>query len=67
MNPLRWLLKLWHWQTRRIDLLILWPACKRHASSLAHAKAAFAVHALHDRAWAELGHDGITNFIDELS
>jgi hypothetical protein len=53
------------WQ-RRADLRILWPLCVVGANDLDHAKAAFAVHAFHDRAWLELGEDEIFRTIDRL-
>lgn len=51
---------------RRIDLEILWPACKEQARTLDQAKAAFAVHAFNDPAWSSLGREGIYLIIDNL-
>lgn len=79
-----WLMDRWHAYQRKLDLDILWPACKREAYDqrehlklrclddgtpihwLDAARAAFAVHAYHDKAWLVLGHDGIAQRIDEL-
>jgi len=60
-----WLLNLWHAHQRRIDLAILWPSCRAEAPNLDVAKAAFAVHAFHDRAWLALG-DKLYETIDGL-
>lgn len=59
--------RLWNWQRRRIDLRILWPACKAQAPNLITAKAAFALHAFHDVAWANLSEPEIIQIIEELS
>jgi hypothetical protein len=56
----------WRARQRRIDIEILWPLCARGANDLDHAKAAFAVHAFNDPAWAELGEDRIFAVIDAL-
>jgi hypothetical protein len=52
---------------RKLDLEILWPACRQGAADLDYAKAAFAVHAFKDPAWLELGHDELVEFIDRLN
>ena len=52
---------------RAIDIDILWPICKKHASNLDNAKAAFATHAFNDPAWQPLGDDEIARRIDALS
>ena len=57
----------WHARQRRIDMVILWPICRREANDLDHAKAAFAVHAFNDPAWLELGEDAMLDFIDGLT
>jgi hypothetical protein len=66
-----WIRGLWHARQRSIDLAILWPACKQEADNkgmtLDHAKAAFAVHVYHDKAWLVLGEDEIHRRIDELT
>jgi hypothetical protein len=65
----------WRAAQRRIDLTVLWPACKREAYArreqlpaskegqrlewLDYARAAFAAHAYQDPAWLVLGHDNI--------
>ena len=64
---IRWLLDRWHARQRSIDLRILWPVCKENARDLDHAKAAFAYHAFHDRAWLSLGDDEIARQIEELT
>jgi hypothetical protein len=60
----------WHAVQRRVDLQILWPACKREAEArgfdLEYAKAAFALHALQDPAWRSLGEDEVGRRIDRL-
>jgi hypothetical protein len=56
----------WYARLRRIDIEILWPTCVREAGDLDHAKAAFAVHAFHDRAWLWLGEDEIIRRIEAL-
>ncbi len=63
-----WRFLFWGWfhaRCRRLDLAILWPACKEHAPTLAHAKAAFAYHAFNDPAWLALGEKEVFRFIDE--
>ena len=64
---LRWLRNLWHARTRRLDVQILWPACKKQAPDIHHARAAFAVHAFRDPGWLALGHDEICRQIGELT
>lgn len=61
-----WLLDIWQYRQRAIDLDILWPTCRANATDLDHARAAFAYHAFHDPAWLALGHDEIVRRIDEL-
>jgi hypothetical protein len=61
-----WLVGLWYWQLRRIDLLFLWPACREHAPNLDIARQAFALHTTRDHAWLHLGADEITRRIDRL-
>lgn len=63
---MRWLMNLWHSRQRAIDLQILWPSCKKLAPDMTHAKAAFALHAFHDRAWLVLGKNEIYRTIDGL-
>lgn len=66
MKWFAWLLSRWREQQRSIDLEILWPACKKVAPDLTHAKVAFAVHAFSDEAWTCLGEAEIRQRIDEL-
>jgi len=64
-------LRLHHAYMRRLDLMILWPACKREAEErgrdLDTARAAFAMHAFRDPPWLALGHIEISRRIDRLS
>ena len=62
---LGWITRWWHARQRRIDLDILWPQCLANARDLDHAKAAFAMHAMNDPAWLELGEAGV-DVIDRL-
>ena len=62
-----WFFRWWHRRQRKIDLEILWPACKAQAPDMDHAKAVFAFHAFNDLAWTELGHDEIYRRIDQLT
>lgn len=64
---IRWLRGLWYAHLREIDVRVLWPSCKEQAGNLDWAKAAFATHAFHDRAWLVLGEDEICRQIDLLS
>lgn len=64
---MRWLMNWWRARQRRMDLELLWPECRAVAADLDHAKAAFAMHAFHDRAWLALGDDEIKRRIDALS
>lgn len=57
---------LWYAHLRKIDLKILWPACKAQARDMEHAKAAFAAHAFNDRAWTFLGERAVYDFIEGL-
>lgn len=63
---IRWLIDRWHARQRALDIAVLWSACKEQAPNLVTAKAAFAVHAFHDRAWLCLGEAEIKRRIDEL-
>lgn len=64
---MKWLRNLWYARLRRIDIQILWPSCVNNAASLDHAKAAFAAHAFHDRAWMALGEKAVYDAIDSLT
>jgi hypothetical protein len=63
---MEWLMGLWYARLRRIDLEIFWPVCKEKARDLDHARAAFAIHALDDRAWLFLGEEEVHRQITEL-
>ena len=67
MFTIHWLRSWWYAHLRQADVHILWPICKEHAGSLDLAKAAFAVHVYHDRAWRILGQEEINRCIDELT
>jgi len=68
----------WFALTRRLDLQLLWPACRieayarrdalqrQHIDWLDAARAAFAVHAMSDAGWRWLGEEEITRRIDKL-
>ena len=44
----------WHRARKRaIDVQLLWPICVEKAPDMDHAKAAFALHVLHDSAWTK--------------
>ncbi len=64
---LNWIRDWWHARTRKLDLEILWPTCKRLAPSMDHARAAFAYHAFHDAGWLALGEEEIERRIEELT
>lgn len=64
---MNWLRKLWYAHMRKIDLMILWPACVRSAEGdLDRANAAFAVHVFNDEPWLILGNDEIFRILDGL-
>jgi hypothetical protein len=66
VRVLNWIRNKFYARYRRIDMDILWPACRDQASDLDRARAAFACHALHDLAWMVLGEDEICRMIDGL-
>jgi hypothetical protein len=67
MRLIRWIRGVWWKRQRAIDLDILWPACKAQAPDIDHARAAFAVHAFNDPAWARhYGEAGLCRAIGEL-
>lgn len=59
-----WLRDWWWARQRRIDLQILWPACKEIAEDLDGARAAFFYHAVNDPAWAEYYGDDLPDAIE---
>jgi len=63
---LRWLTGWYYKRLRAVDVDILWPVCCQKADNLAHARAAFAVHAFTDDAWRWLGEAEILKQIDAL-
>jgi hypothetical protein len=48
---MNWLGKWWRKRQRKIDIQILWPACKQQATTLDIARNIFAAHAFNDTAW----------------
>ena len=52
---------------RRVDMQILWPACREQAPDLDHAKAAFAAHAFNDKAWRVLGEAQLARMLRSLA
>lgn len=50
-------LGIWYATQRRIDLKYLWPAIYAKATSLDDAKAAFAAHTFHSKAWRQMDGD----------
>lgn len=76
---IRWWQRYWWARQRAIDMRILWPTCclqarlkrlegglPRDWDWLAHAKAAFAVHAFNDPAWVRHYEGELYAFIDKL-
>jgi hypothetical protein len=52
---------------RRIDMKVLWPACKAQAKNLDEARAAFAAHAFCDACWIDYyGEKALRRHIDTL-
>lgn len=43
--------RFWRDRQRRIDMKILWPACRDQTDSLDDARSAFLTHCLNDHAW----------------
>lgn len=60
------IMRWWRARQRRIDIAILWPACKEYAGDLDQARAAFAIHAYMDPAWTSLGDAEMLRQIGEL-
>lgn len=63
---IRWLIRKFNARRRRIDLEILWPACRDNAPSIERAREAFFVHAMMDDAWTELGPTEMVRIIEGL-
>ena len=61
------LLSGYYRRLRRIDVEILWPACRDQAENLHLAKAAFAYHAFNDEAWLYLDENEAIRQIDSLT
>jgi len=62
-----WMLQLWWYAlTRRLDRLILWPAIRRQADTLAQAHDAFMLHAVVDPGWRVLGRREIARQVARL-
>jgi hypothetical protein len=64
---LPWVIGWLRARQRAIDIDILWPSCRDQTDDLDHARAAFAMHAFHDRAWLVLGDDEIARQIERLT
>lgn len=65
---MQWLRNWWWARQRAVDLQTLWPACKKLAPDLDHAKAAFAVHAFQDPAWVKFyGDDRLKQIIGSFT
>lgn len=65
---IQWLLSKWRAQQRRIDMETLWPACKKYAPDLDHAKAAFMLHCANDTAWTKsFTHAELQTFVGMLT
>jgi hypothetical protein len=68
---IRLLVSLHYLYMRRLDRVLLWPACKAAAEErgmgINAAKAAFASHAFNDPPWQHLGRDETIRQIDRLS
>ena len=64
---MRWLMNWWHARQRAVDIDILWPNCRDQTDDLDLARAAFAIHAFHDKAWLALGDDEIRRRIEALT
>ena len=63
-----WLMKRWRETQRQTDMHTLWPACKRYATSLDHAKAAFYMHAINDTAWTkDYDEEALMQFVDDMT
>lgn len=63
---MRWLTNLIHRHQRALDIQILWPSCRDISPDLEQARAAFGLHAYHDKAWLVLGEDEIKRIIYNL-
>lgn len=64
---MKWIRDWWWARQRKVDLQILWPACKRVAPTLDQAKHAFMVHAISDPAWVRHYGEGLWEAVNELS
>jgi hypothetical protein len=61
-------MKFFHRMNRRTDMDILWPACKEHAESLDHAKAAFFMHITNDTSWTDYyTNEELIAFVNDLT
>lgn len=65
---IRWLARWWRQRQRATDMDILWPACKEHAGTLEHARAAMMVHCMNDSAWTtDYTEEDLIVFIGQLN
>lgn len=65
-NPFRWLRECYHARLRKIDIEVLWPACREESKSLADAKLAFLRHTEKDFAWRALSDVGRRAVVEGL-
>jgi hypothetical protein len=63
---IQWLVRKINARRRRIDLEVLWPACRDNAPSIDRAREVFYLHAVNDEAWKELGFIEMGRIIGEL-
>jgi len=56
----------WYRRQRDMDMQILWPACVANARNIDHARSAFLLHAVNDRAWQSLGAKRMARIIANL-
>lgn len=58
---------VWWAYQRNMDINMLWPACKKQAPDIDHAKAAFAIHVFKDDCWIKYyGKEKLIDFVDTL-
>ena len=63
---IQWLVRKINARRRRIDLEVLWPACRDNAPNIDRAREVFYLHAVSDEAWTELGFIEMGRIIGEL-
>jgi hypothetical protein len=60
------MLKLWRWLQRRIDVLILWPTCKKQTHDRLSAEQVFRLHMEMDPAYSDMDFDDKMIFVKNL-